>query len=163
MKLGTFNARLEGMHNLVTKPEYWSMFGQGSDLKGTKHGGEFATHDQVSRLVLRFGVVGLAAMVALVSFCLSRLHRIVWLIPPGSRERLLGTLGIVFLLGTIGLGASAGGGIMRSFPGPTFLFLAMTVTAMAVRDAVRERKIRVVDAEERVEPKLGLPTQSFGR
>lgn len=75
-RLGTYGDRLVGFKNLTTNPKFWTLFGDKEILQSQMEGGkgENFSHDAVSTMLARYGIVGLILGTILLFLSLYKTH-----------------------------------------------------------------------------------------
>jgi hypothetical protein len=71
MTIGTYFDRLNGFANVLLNPAAWTLLGMNQER--IDH--EFPTHDPISHVLARFGIIGLVLAAVLISISLRALHR----------------------------------------------------------------------------------------
>ncbi len=95
LTIQTYSDRLKSFVNLTTKPEIYSLFGL--DQSRLMNEANFS-HDPISTILMRYGVVGLVGAIVLALTTIFWIHRRLLAMPKG-RERVLATLVISVLVG----------------------------------------------------------------
>lgn len=147
----TLGARLDGMHDLAHNPKMWTAFGYGPKLaEQMKTGGDVASHDLISGMLLEIGWVPMAGVLVVAALCLRSVH--------GSVLRLRGTpvfTMCVWMLATVfGLlfHNVFAGNVTATFPVNFFFwFIAGGINSCVAWHEAREASAGA-EREERSEP-----------
>ena len=151
LRIQTYVERLRGFVNLTRSTDMYSLFGLPEDQKATE---TTYNHDPISSLLVDFGLVGLAAAVAVVFFGLRAIHSRLLAFPPGENRDT------IVLLTAINVGWLASHllfhGVITTFPVNAFFwlfigmigFLLLAPPAPAAEDS---------SAADTAASRLGLP------
>lgn len=123
--LGTFNGRLLGYKNLMTKPMMWTPFGwaaAGQDIK--KHEALDLGDDTIVWSIIKYGYVTCFVLGTTLLLFLLSVHKFVCSLPKGVPERKLGNLCLATILGII-VGGLGNGAQFQVFPVNVYLFLCL--------------------------------------
>lgn len=125
--LGTFNGRLLGYKNLMTKSMMWTPFGwaaAGKDVK--KFDPLDLGDDTIVWSIIKYGYVScLVAGVGLLTFLLS-VHKFIGSLPKIAPERKLGNMCLATILGIL-VGGIGNGAQLHVFPVNVYLFLCLAI------------------------------------
>ena len=97
-RLGTFSERLLSFHNGLTNPRFHTLFGNPDAAKADDENsyGETVAHDQITQILVQYGLVGLAVSVLIAATGLWLAHRaILRLKDHTTREIAIALLSIV--------------------------------------------------------------------
>jgi hypothetical protein len=119
-RVGTFSDRLQGFQNLATNPQAYTLFGYGG-ARGSKKDDDFYSHDIISNILVKHGVVALLAIMLVGGLMLVRLHRRVWCIQD-RHHRLLAAAFLSLAFSFFPLSAVSGN-VIGVFPVNTLLWL----------------------------------------
>jgi hypothetical protein len=119
-RVGTFSDRLLGFQNLTANPDVYTLFGHGG-TRGANRNDELYSHDVVSNILVKHGVVALLAIMIVGGMLLVRLHKRVLCIED-RHHRLLaaGLLSLAFSFFPL---SAISGSVIAVFPVNTMLWL----------------------------------------
>jgi hypothetical protein len=123
--MGTFNGRLHGWQNMMTKSMMWTPLGwkmAGRDV--TKFDPLDLGDDTIVWSLIKYGYIPCFVGGVLLLFFLFKLHGFVCLLPKGSRGRNLGTLCLATIVGIM-FGGLGNGAQLAVFPLNVYLFMCL--------------------------------------
>lgn len=123
--LGSFNGRLNGYKNLMTKPMMWTPFGwkmAGRDIE--KYDPLDLGDDTIVWSIIRFGYIPVFGGGCFLLIFLLRVHRFVCNLPKKSDERMLGNLCLATIVGIM-VGGLGNGAQFQVFPLNVYLYMCL--------------------------------------
>jgi hypothetical protein len=154
--LGTFNGRLLGYKNLMTKSMMWTPFGwaaAGQDLK--KHEALDLGDDTIVWSIIKYGYIPCFVGGASLLIFLLSVHKFVCSLPRGVPEKSLANLCLATIVGII-IGGIGNGAQFQVFPVNVYLFLSLaTVFSMFIKRKELLMNYGMRSQFERDEPNWG--------
>ena len=114
----TFSDRLMGYRNVLGNPSAWSLFGMDTSSGGEGYD-EFYSHDALSQLILKHGILIALLLVGIVVATLRWAHGRVWALPAGRRNFAAFLLSVV----VVTLISNLAGYILHIYPINLFFWL----------------------------------------
>jgi len=121
--LGTFNGRLLGWKNLMTKSMMWTPFGwkmAGRDVR--KYNPLDLGDDTIVWSLIKYGYIPVFMGGAFMLYFLIKLHKFICSLPKGSKERNIGNLCLATIVGIL-FGGLGNGAQLAVFPLNVYFFL----------------------------------------
>jgi len=121
--LGTFNGRLLGWKNLMTKSMMWTPFGwkmAGRDVR--KYNPLDLGDDTIVWSLIKYGYIPVFFGGAFMLYFLIKLHKFICSLPKGSKERNIGNLCLATIVGIL-FGGLGNGAQLAVFPLNVYFFL----------------------------------------
>jgi hypothetical protein len=123
--LGTFNGRLLGWKNLMTKSIMWTPFGwKMAGLDVTKFNPLDLGDDTIVWSLIKYGYIPFFVGGAFILYFLLKLHKFICSLPMGSKERNIGNLCLATIVGIM-FGGLGNGAQLAVFPLNVYLFMCM--------------------------------------
>lgn len=124
--LGTFNGRLLGWKNLMTKSMMWTPFGwKMAGLNVKKFNPLDLGDDTIVWSLIKYGYIPVFVGGALILFFLIKLHKFICSLPKDSKERNIGNLCLASIV-AIMFGGLGNGAQLAVFPLNVYLFLCFS-------------------------------------
>ena len=116
----TFSDRLLGYQNVLGNPRSWSWFGLGVNPLEEGVNSEFYSHDALSQMILKRGILFTLFFLGMIAAILRWAHGRVWKLPEGPRRNFA-----AFLLSTIVLtvASNLAGYILHIYPVNLFFWM----------------------------------------
>ncbi len=123
--VGTYSDRLMGFTNVLMNPSAYSLFGMGTNAL---ENGNFYHHDPISRILIRHGLIGMAAIFALIYLVARTMHRCVFLMNSPERRHIAARfLGIAVAILVM---CAVGGNYLSTFPINIFFWMLLGTCLM---------------------------------
>lgn len=125
--LGSFNGRIEGWVNLMTKEDMWTPFGwKIANKRGSSHEKGIMGDDIIYWYIITYGYVPVFTGLALFLIFMYRLHRFVCGLPYQSMERKISTICLATAVGILSGGLS-NAAQLNVFPINIYFFFCLSV------------------------------------
>jgi hypothetical protein len=134
-RVGTFSDRLQGFQNLATNPKAYTLFGYGG-ARGSNKDDDFYSHDLISNILVKHGLVALLAVLFVGGILLIRLHRRVLCIQD-RHHRLLAAAFLSLAFSFFPLSAVSGN-VIGVFPVNTLLWLCFGLLIVICQSDARQ-------------------------
>jgi hypothetical protein len=130
LTVNTFSDRLQGFAQVLTNPDAYTLFGYGP-LRGKDPSDPLYNHDLFSNILVRYGVVALAAVAIMGTLFLWFSHLSLLNIRD-HRKRRIGAMMLALAMGFVAI-SGISGNVLSIFPVNIIFWLIVAAAIMAVR------------------------------